>query len=76
MNRDKVYFVQDHRFDIYEGVGCAMSAPNSIPLVFLYTAWPIPIGLASAIYCSESGVLPFRFLVIICNAQSSPFALF
>ncbi|CAL1697603.1 unnamed protein product [Somion occarium] len=44
------FFVQGHRFDIYEGVGCTVATPNTIPYLFLYGLWPIFIGLGSATY--------------------------
>ncbi|KAH9916395.1 STE3-domain-containing protein [Epithele typhae] len=48
-----LYFVyQGHRFDILEGVGCIEEYPNTIMSYFLFTAWPIPIGLVSATYCT------------------------
>ena len=47
----EVYFVQGHRFDIFEGIGCVWAVPNTIPVMFLSVGWPIPMGLASAVYC-------------------------
>lgn len=47
------YFVQAHRFDILEDIGCQPATPNTILFVFLYTAWPLPIGLVTAAYCGE-----------------------
>ena len=35
-----------------EGVGCIEAYPNTIMSYFLYVAWPIPIGLVSATYCT------------------------
>ncbi|CCM01290.1 uncharacterized protein FIBRA_03339 [Fibroporia radiculosa] len=46
------WFIQGHRFDIYEGYGCAPEFPNTILSYFLYTAWPVVIGLISMTYCS------------------------
>ncbi|KAI0946013.1 hypothetical protein AcV7_010103 [Taiwanofungus camphoratus] len=46
------WFIQGHRFDIYEGYGCIYEIPNTILSYFLYTAWPIVIGLISMVYCS------------------------
>ncbi|KAI0789253.1 pheromone A receptor-domain-containing protein [Abortiporus biennis] len=45
------WFIQGHRFDIYEGWGCMAAIPNTYIVTILYTAWPIPIGLTSACYC-------------------------
>lgn len=44
-----------HRFDIYEDIGCypfTYNTPLSYPLS---QAWPIAIGLISAVYCSMYG---------------------
>ncbi|KAH9943341.1 STE3-domain-containing protein [Epithele typhae] len=46
------WFYQGHRYNIYEGFGCMEAYPNTILSYFLYVAWPIPIGLVSATYCS------------------------
>ncbi|KAM5538787.1 hypothetical protein V8D89_007509 [Ganoderma adspersum] len=44
------WFYQGHRFDILEGVGCVEAYPNTFLSILLNTAWPIPIGLASAVF--------------------------
>lgn len=44
------WFIQGHRFDIYEGYGCMYEIPNTILSYFLLTAWPITLGCISAIY--------------------------
>ncbi|KAI9057590.1 fungal pheromone receptor [Trametes sanguinea] len=46
------WFYQGHRFDILEGIGCIEEYPNSFLAYLLYVAWPIPIGLVSATYCT------------------------
>ncbi|KAM5538788.1 hypothetical protein V8D89_007510 [Ganoderma adspersum] len=50
------WFYQGHRFNILEGVGCVEAYPITFLSILLNTAWPIPIGLASAIYA----LLAFR----------------
>ena len=45
-----VWFYQGHRFDILEGVGCVEAYPNTFLSILLNTSWPIPIGLASAVF--------------------------
>ena len=45
-----VWFYQGHRFDILEGVGCVEAYPNTFLSIILNTSWPIPIGLASAVF--------------------------
>ncbi|KAK7680857.1 hypothetical protein QCA50_016167 [Cerrena zonata] len=44
------YFIQGHRFDILEGVGCSSAVPFTIPSFFLFFGWPIFLGVISAIY--------------------------
>ncbi|EED83530.1 hypothetical fungal pheromone GPCR [Postia placenta Mad-698-R] len=46
------WFIQGHRFDLYEGYGCIQEIPNTILAYFLYTTWPIVIGLISMVYCA------------------------
>ena len=48
-----VFFIQGHRFDIYEGAGCIEAIPLTILRYCLNLCWPIGLGLASAIYCCE-----------------------
>ncbi|KIM89831.1 hypothetical protein PILCRDRAFT_60307 [Piloderma croceum F 1598] len=44
------YFVEGHRFDIYEDIGC-YPAIYSTPLAFvLVLCWPLVIGVVSAVY--------------------------
>lgn len=45
------WFYQGHRFDMYEGVGCYVAIPNTIHFQILYSAMPLPMGIASSIYC-------------------------
>lgn len=47
------YIVEGHRFDIYEDVGCYPAVYNVWLAYPLSVAWPIAIGLISAVYCSE-----------------------
>lgn len=49
-----VYFIQGHRFDIYEGYGCIAATPITWLYIVLSGVWPIPIGLVSAFYSSKS----------------------
>ncbi|KZT00247.1 putative fungal pheromoneG-protein-coupled receptor [Laetiporus sulphureus 93-53] len=46
------WFYQGHRFDLFEGYGCMYEFPNTILSYFLYTIWPVVIGLISMVYCS------------------------
>ncbi|CAL1697569.1 unnamed protein product [Somion occarium] len=48
------YFVQGHRFDIFEGLGCYAATPISILLICLTEIWFIIIGLISAVYCART----------------------
>ncbi|KAI0078437.1 STE3-domain-containing protein [Panus rudis PR-1116 ss-1] len=45
------FFIQGHRFDIFEGIGCQPAVPNTILFMVLYGCWPIAMGLVSAFYC-------------------------
>lgn len=51
LTSDPVFFIQGHRFDIFEGIGCIAAVPNSILYFVLYGCWPIAMGLVSACYC-------------------------
>ncbi|TCD64812.1 a-factor receptor [Steccherinum ochraceum] len=44
------WFVQGHRFDIYEGFGCLPATPSTYVYQLLSAVWPIVIGLFSAAY--------------------------
>ncbi|PIL26116.1 hypothetical protein GSI_11870 [Ganoderma sinense ZZ0214-1] len=44
------WFYQGHRFNILEGIGCVEEYPNTFLSILLNTVWPVPIGLASAVY--------------------------
>ncbi|EPT05373.1 putative fungal pheromone GPCR STE3-type [Fomitopsis schrenkii] len=46
------WFVQGHRFDIFEGIGCWPVIPNTVPSWFIYDLWPIFLGTMSAMYCA------------------------
>jgi len=46
------WFIQGHRFDIYEGIGCFFVIPNTILSYFLSDIWPIVIGMVSFVYCT------------------------
>ncbi|PCH39855.1 STE3-domain-containing protein [Wolfiporia cocos MD-104 SS10] len=46
------WFIQGHRFDIFEGFGCFYAIPNTILSWFLCDIWPIVIGCVSAVYCT------------------------
>ncbi|PCH42926.1 putative fungal pheromoneG-protein-coupled receptor [Wolfiporia cocos MD-104 SS10] len=46
------WFIQGHRFDLYEGYGCQLEIANTILSYFLYACWPIVIGLISMFYCT------------------------
>ena len=54
------YFVEGHRFDIYEDIGC-YPAIYTTPLAFvLVLCWPLVIGVVSAVYGCESIFLPIH----------------
>ncbi|THH28485.1 hypothetical protein EUX98_g5709 [Antrodiella citrinella] len=44
------WFLQGHRFDLYEDFGCYVTAPQTWLYIVLYSIWPIIIGLISAYY--------------------------
>ncbi|KAJ6550811.1 pheromone A receptor-domain-containing protein [Mycena vulgaris] len=44
------YIVQDHRFIVYEQIGCYPALYNSIPMYLLSMIWPPLLGLASSAY--------------------------
>lgn len=46
------YIVQGHRFDIFEEVGCFPGVYNTALAYLLISAWPVAIGLLSAVYCA------------------------
>ncbi|KAK7692308.1 hypothetical protein QCA50_003933 [Cerrena zonata] len=45
------WFMQGHRFDILEGLGCSAAVPFSILNICLTWVWNFIIGLISAFYC-------------------------
>lgn len=48
--RSLAWFIQGHRFDIYEGYGCIFEMPNTILSYCFVTSWPIILGCISAVY--------------------------
>ncbi|TFY61852.1 hypothetical protein EVJ58_g4252 [Rhodofomes roseus] len=46
------WFIQGHRFDIYEGIGCWPAIPNTILSWFIYDLWPVFFGTMTAFYCT------------------------
>ncbi|EKM52809.1 uncharacterized protein PHACADRAFT_261451 [Phanerochaete carnosa HHB-10118-sp] len=44
------WFVQGHRFDIFEGVGCAQDSPLTYVWIFTYGIWPTIITTISACF--------------------------
>ncbi|KAJ3487558.1 hypothetical protein NLI96_g3455 [Meripilus lineatus] len=44
------WFIQDHRFDIFEDVGCSFVTQVNLLSLFLSGLWPIIIGTASICY--------------------------
>lgn len=62
IHNHSVYFIQGHRFDIWEGVGCYAAIPNTILFLCLSSALSIIIGAISAAYCGtiETDTAPFR----------------
>lgn len=46
------YFVQGHRFDIIEQIGCFPVLVNCLPAIFLIDIWPLIFGTLSVIYFS------------------------
>ncbi|KAH8114854.1 pheromone A receptor-domain-containing protein [Phellopilus nigrolimitatus] len=45
------FFVQGHRFDIFEEMGCFPVTLNTPPSYFLVWMWPLLLGLISMVYC-------------------------
>lgn len=69
------WFVQGHRFDILEGVGCITAMPNTILVIILSTGWPIPIGIISAYYSGKyqldfSAAIFVNFLFLVCTIRA------
>ncbi|KAI0078440.1 STE3-domain-containing protein [Panus rudis PR-1116 ss-1] len=54
------YFMQGHRYDVLEGIGCYAAIPASIIYLCLSGIWPIIIGLTSAVYCARTLWALFR----------------
>ncbi|KAI0078441.1 STE3-domain-containing protein [Panus rudis PR-1116 ss-1] len=54
------YFMQGHRYNVLEGIGCYPAIPSSIIYLSLSGIWPIIIGLASAVYCARTIWALFR----------------
>jgi len=48
------YTVQGHRFNIFEDLGCFPFTYNIWPAYPVVFAWPVAIGLVSAVYCTLS----------------------
>ncbi|KZT67295.1 putative fungal pheromoneG-protein-coupled receptor [Daedalea quercina L-15889] len=46
------WFMQGHRFDIYEGIGCWPTIPNTVVSWFIYDLWPVFFGTMTAVYCT------------------------
>lgn len=46
------YFVQGHRFDIFEQIGCFPVAVNTAPTYVLVWMWPLLLGVISMVYCT------------------------
>ncbi|KAH8092655.1 STE3-domain-containing protein [Cristinia sonorae] len=44
------WFIQGHRFDIYEGVGCRPAIPVTWVFMVLSACWPVALGLVSCYY--------------------------
>lgn len=51
------WFIQGHRFDIYEGIGCFYAIPNTIFSWVLMSITPIIIGCISGVYCSKFPII-------------------
>lgn len=77
---DSDWFVQGHRFDIFEGLGCSLAVPNTILATLLSYAWPLLIGLASAYYSSKhsfrSSIYPRLILLYSVTMQFAHYMLF
>ncbi|CAL1697579.1 unnamed protein product [Somion occarium] len=48
------YFIQGHRYNIFEGLGCSLATPSSILYISLTSIWGVIIGLISAFYCCRT----------------------
>ncbi|TDL17827.1 STE3-domain-containing protein [Rickenella mellea] len=53
------YTVSEHRFNIYEGIGCSPATYNIWPAYIATFSWPLLVGLA----CTVFGVSTLRVLV-------------
>lgn len=47
------WFIQERRYDIFEGLGCYPATPYTIVWLFSYAIWPIIISMISATFCGE-----------------------
>jgi len=47
------YVVQDHRFNVFEGVGCQFPEWQSVASICIVHIWPVVLSLVSAIYGSK-----------------------
>ncbi|KAK7679654.1 hypothetical protein QCA50_017366 [Cerrena zonata] len=54
------WFVQGHRFDIFEGLGCFAIVPFSILSICLTWGWNLIIGILSATYCVRTIIALLR----------------
>ena len=51
---------QGRRYDVYEDIGCYPVVVNVWLAYPLVMAWPLVIGLISAVYCGKSPVYKIR----------------
>ncbi|KAJ3541588.1 hypothetical protein NM688_g6064 [Phlebia brevispora] len=47
------WFVQGHRFDIVEGIGCLPTTPNTTVLLYTFAIWPLIILMISGSFGGE-----------------------
>jgi hypothetical protein len=53
------YVVSGHRFNIFEDIGCFPATYNTTLAYPLVYAWPLVIGLISAVYCGKYLLLSY-----------------
>lgn len=60
------YIVQSHRFDIFEDIGCYPAILNTAWSLVLISAWPIVLGLITAVYCGKhTSSCSFPYVLIV-----------
>ncbi|TCD61605.1 a-factor receptor [Steccherinum ochraceum] len=55
-----IWFLQGHRYDIMEGIGCMPAVPATWVSQLLSASWPLVIGVASACYSVRTVIILSR----------------